>query len=47
MDGSDWVWMTMMMGLWLVLLGGVVYIAVRLAQSPPTKPRRESPSDTP
>jgi heme/copper-type cytochrome/quinol oxidase subunit 2 len=42
MDGSDWIWMTLMMGLWLVLLGAVVYIAVRLAQRPPTKPRADS-----
>ena len=42
MDGSDWVWMTMMMGFWLVLLGAVVYIAVRLAQRPPTKSSSDS-----
>jgi hypothetical protein len=52
MDGSDWLWMTMMMGLWLVLLGAVVYmtvrlVTVRLAQRPPTKPRSEYPPDTP
>ena len=42
MDGSDWVWMTFMMGFWVALLGVVVYIAVRLAQRPPTKPRAGS-----
>jgi len=42
MDGWDWVWMTFMMGFWVVLLGAVVYIAVRLAQRPPTKPRSGS-----
>lgn len=30
-DGSDWLWMTFAMGLWLVVLGVVVYIAVRFA----------------
>lgn len=42
MDGSDWIWMTFMMSFWLVLLGAVVYIAVRLAQRPPTKPKADS-----
>lgn len=37
-DRSDWIWMTAMMGLWLVLLGGVVYLAVRLAKRPPSSP---------
>jgi len=41
-DGSDWIWMSLMMGFWVVLLAGVVYIAVRLAQRPPTKPRADS-----
>lgn len=31
-DGWDWVWMTFMMGFWVVVLGAVVYAAVRLAQ---------------
>ena len=38
MDGWDWVWMTFMMGFWAILFGAVVYIAVRLAQRPPTGP---------
>ena len=38
MDGWDWLWMTLTMGIWLVVLGAVIYIAVRLAQRPPTKP---------
>jgi hypothetical protein len=42
MDGSDWIWMTLMMSFWVVLLGVAVYIAVRLAQRPPTKPRADS-----
>ena len=33
-DGWDWLWMTLMMGFWLVVL----YAAVRLAQRPPTRP---------
>ena len=36
MDGSDWLWMSLMMVFWVVVLGAVVYTAVRLAQRPPT-----------
>jgi hypothetical protein len=36
-DGWDWFWMSFMMGFWIVLIGVVVYVAVRLAQ----QPRRE------
>ena len=32
MNGLDWLWGTLMMGFWIVLLGLVVYLAVRLAQ---------------
>jgi heme/copper-type cytochrome/quinol oxidase subunit 2 len=32
-DGWDWVWMTVTMSFWVVALGVVVYLAVRLAQS--------------
>jgi heme/copper-type cytochrome/quinol oxidase subunit 2 len=42
MDGWDWIWMPFMMGFWIVVLGAVVYIAVRLARQPPTKPRADS-----
>ena len=35
MDSWDWPWMSFMMGFWLVVLGAVVYLAVRLAQRPP------------
>lgn len=35
MDGWDWVWMPFMMVFWIVLLGAVVYVAVRFAQRPP------------
>lgn len=31
-DGWDWLWMSVMMGFWVVLLGLVIYIAVRIAQ---------------
>ncbi len=41
-NGWDWLWMTLMMGFWIVLLGAVVYFAVRFAQRPPTKPRAGS-----
>ena len=34
-DGWSWFWMTFMMGLWVVLIGAVVYFAVRLAQKSP------------
>ena len=30
-EGWDWLWMTLMMGFWLVVLGAVIFIAVRLA----------------
>ena len=40
--GWDWFWMVPMMLLWIVVLGGVVYAAVRLAlqhsERPPTPP---------
>lgn len=39
MNGWDWVWMTLMMGFWVVLLGGVIFVAVRLAQRPPREGR--------
>jgi hypothetical protein len=32
MDGWDWFWMVPMMILWAVVIGAVVYGAVRLAQ---------------
>ena len=43
-NGRDWFWMVPMMLLWLVVLGGVVYAAVRLALShnqpkPPVQPQ--------
>jgi hypothetical protein len=31
-DGWDWLWMTLMTGLWVVILGLVIYVAVKLAQ---------------
>ena len=31
MDGSDWVWMTLSMTVGIVVLGAVIYAAVRLA----------------
>jgi hypothetical protein len=35
MDGWDWLWMSFMSAFWLLLLGAVVYVAVRLATRPP------------
>ena len=32
MNGADWLWMSLSMALWIVVLGVVVYAAVRLAQ---------------
>ena len=32
-SGWDWLWMTFMVLLWLVVIGGVVYAAVRIALS--------------
>jgi len=32
MEGWDWLWGTLMMSFWVVLIGVVVYIAVKLAQ---------------
>jgi hypothetical protein len=45
MDSSGWFWMSFMMIFWIVLLGAVVYIAVRLANGnrhgePPVRPHR-------
>jgi hypothetical protein len=30
-DGTDWLWMVPMMLLWIIVVGGVAYAAVRLA----------------
>jgi heme/copper-type cytochrome/quinol oxidase subunit 2 len=38
MNGSGWFWMSFMIVFWIVVLGAVVYVAVRLAQRPPRKP---------
>ena len=35
MNNWDWFWMTFMVVFWVVVLGAVVFIAVRLAQRPP------------
>ena len=31
MNGWDWLWGTLMMGSWVLLIGAVVFLAVRLA----------------
>ncbi len=41
MDGWDWLWMTLMTGFWLVVLGAGIYVVVRLAQRPSTRPRAD------
>ena len=38
MNGVDWIWMTLVMGVWILVIGAVVYAAVRLA----TRDRRGS-----
>ena len=38
-SGWDWFWMVPMMLLWVVVLGGVVYAAVRLALSHNQQPK--------
>ena len=35
MNNGGWFWMTLMMIFWVVLMGAVVFVAVRLAQRPP------------
>ena len=30
-DGTDWIWMTFWMSVWLIIIGVVVFGAVRLA----------------
>ncbi len=37
-DGWDWIWMNTLMLVWLVALGAVVYVAVRLAAPADRKP---------
>ena len=32
MEGLDWLWGSLMMGFWIVLIGVVVFLAVRFAQ---------------
>lgn len=36
MNGWDWVWMTLTMLFWVIALGVAVYVAVKLANRPPT-----------
>ena len=42
MNGWDWLWMTLMTGFWLVVLGAVTYIAVRFAHRSPAQPTADS-----
>ncbi len=36
MDGWDWFWMSSMIVFWLVVLGAVIYVAVKFATRPPS-----------
>jgi hypothetical protein len=38
MDGWNWIWMSFAGAFWLLMIGGVVYIAVRLAQQHDRRP---------
>ena len=42
--GWDWLWMTLMMLLWLAVIGGVVYAAVRMALPHDRGEHRRDPS---
>ena len=42
MNGWDWFWMSFMMVFWIVVLGVVVYAAVKLANRPPADPKSHS-----
>jgi putative membrane protein len=37
----DWLWMTLMIVFWLAVVGGIVYVAVRLALDHQQKPPLE------
>jgi hypothetical protein len=39
MDGYDWFWMIPMMFIWIAVLGGAIYLAVRLANEHSHRPR--------
>jgi hypothetical protein len=42
MGGWGWFWMSFMMVFWIVLLGAVVYVGVKLANRPPANPKSHS-----
>ena len=42
-DGSDWFWMSLMMVVWVVLLGVAVYVAIKLSRER-TVPRHNGDS---
>ena len=39
MDSWDWFWMSFVMVVWIVVVGLVVYVAVRLGSRPPRDPK--------
>jgi hypothetical protein len=41
LNGLDWLWMSVAMGAWVVLLIVVAYVAVRYAMRPPYPPQRQ------
>jgi hypothetical protein len=41
-DSWGWFWMSFMMVFWIVVLGAVLYVAVKLAKQPPTNPKSHS-----
>jgi uncharacterized membrane protein len=42
MGGWGWFWMSFMMVFWIVVLGAVIYVAVKLANRPPTNQQPRS-----
>lgn len=46
-DGSGWAWMAVMPLLWIVLVGLIVWAAVRLAHGPSGHNGGRSPQDSP
>jgi len=39
MGGWGWFWMTFMIVFWVVVLGAAAYVAVKLANRPPSDPK--------
>jgi ABC-type phosphate/phosphonate transport system permease subunit len=41
MTGWGGFWMTFVMAFWIVLWGGIVYVALKMANRPPSGPRSQ------